>query len=72
MYKIVQCILFVRNCVFSTETVVEKEINKFLAAKFECDGVKNNCAASSVADPDPKYPHNFAGSGSIIFSMDPD
>ena len=26
----------------------------------------------SVADPDPKDPHNFAGSGSIIFSIDPD
>ena len=26
----------------------------------------------SVADPDPKDLHHFAGSGSIIFSMDPD
>ena len=31
-------------------------------------------SGSSVADPDPdpKYPHHFAGSGSIIFSMYPD
>ena len=27
---------------------------------------------TSVVDPDPKDPLNFAGSGSIIFSMDPD
>ena len=29
---------------------------------------------SSVADldPDPKDPHHFAGTGSMIFSMDPD
>ena len=31
-------------------------------------------AKTSVADPepDPKDPHHFAGSGSIIFFMDPD
>ena len=31
---------------------------------------KKDSVESSVADPDPKDPHHFAGS--IIFSMDPD
>ena len=30
------------------------------------------CLLTCVADLDPKDPHHFAGSGSIIFSMDPD
>ena len=40
-----------------------------------CESLLNtlqNCVKTSVADPDPKDPHHFAGSGSIKFSMDPD
>ena len=41
--------------------------HRIIETKFLTYKVKN-----SVADPDPKDPHHFAGSGSLIFSTDPD
>ena len=45
---------------------------KALLTKLQSMTKMKHTLLSSVADPDPKNPHHFAGSGSILFFMDPD